>query len=212
MAFATGVVVDPCGVAMEECLLSIDRVENISLSALSLASIEFQGLDVIGHSLAITQKSEQEFALHVAPALISPVESDLDGWFAVELSPRFGWQVVANPTSFVLEVGLVCLGELVRLDNVLGLMFADVFTDEVHLVGGAWEVVPSVIVPHAETVFTASANIVGLSLFPEGVLEWAAIGPDPCSLLVGVVTSEPDVVICCDACNDGLLSGILDGS
>ena len=133
---AADVVPGLSGVSVDEVVLNIRCIESISLSAFSSCAVDSQVLHILTCGIAITDESEHECALLIAPALILPVESNLYGWFAMELLPWIGRQVFWSiPVVLVYSSCLKAVGvgllESIALDSVaLTCLFGDILTDK----------------------------------------------------------------------------------
>ena len=103
-ATAADVVPELGGVSVDEVLANIGGWESVSLSVgWSLDSVV---LDILSCGIAITDESDHEGTLLVAPALILPVDDNIDGWFAVECLPWSGGQVVCSHP--VVKIACCC--------------------------------------------------------------------------------------------------------
>jgi len=138
-ATAADVVPGLGSVSMDEVILNIHCIESVSLSAFSSCAVDSQVLHILACWITITDESEHECTLLVAPALILPVESNHYSWFAMERLPRIGGQVIWSIPMVLVHSScpkFVVAGvlESMALDRVtLACLFGDILTDEVEL-------------------------------------------------------------------------------
>jgi len=138
-ATAADVVPGLGSVSVDEVILNIHCIESVSLSAFSSCAVDSQVLHILACWITITDESEHECTLLVAPALILPVDSNLYGWFAMECLPWIGRQVfwpipvVLVHSSCPKSVGVGLLESMALDSGALTCLFGDILTDREEL-------------------------------------------------------------------------------